>query len=180
MELHLLLGIVNRFYDHVDDVLRRHGCSITAKDWSDKIAIRRPPLHGGEFNGADCKKLLERIDVLETMMENESLTEDGVKVLRAIEAFELVRQKCFRIKLQTDYKIVIRNFESAYKELGISVTSKVHAVFDHIEQFLDQHDSDHGLGFYSEQASESAHHDFFSLWQNGVFRMDAAQHIGHE
>ena len=69
-------------------------------------------------------------------------------------------------------------------DLCITVTPKVHAVFEHISEFLEQTADEFavnsepsagdsvadvypGLGFWSEQASEAAHSDFAKIWQQG-------------
>ena len=48
--------------------------------------------------------------------------------------------------------------------LKIPVTHKIHAVFHHIQEFCDKKKM--GLGYYSEQAAESIHSDFKSVWKN--------------
>ena len=54
MELHILLGIVNRLYDNLDKDLEKSGLSLSAKEWSDKLFIYRRHYHGGQFVGNHC------------------------------------------------------------------------------------------------------------------------------
>ena len=69
MELHLLLGIVNKLYNHLDEVLKQiPGNEVTAEDWSAQCGLVRPKLHGGEFNGNSCKVLLNSIEKLENLI----------------------------------------------------------------------------------------------------------------
>ena len=65
-------------------------------------------------------------------------------------------------------------FSQLYRELGITVTPKVHMVEQHITEFMGLKGEAAGLGFYSEQAIESVHHDFkvilrtvhlFTVWR---------------
>ena len=46
--------------------------------------------------------------------------------------------------------------------LNISVTPKVHAVMYHVEEFCSL--TEKGLGAWSEQTSESLHHEFKKCW----------------
>ena len=52
--------------------------------------------------------------------------------------------------------------------LGISETPSIHAVKVHIQDFLERNGDGSGLGIFSEQASESVHHDWEeSVWDRG-------------
>ena len=66
--------------------------------------------------------------------------------------------------LSSDYQQNINAFKKVYKELKISVTPKVHAVFFHVSEFCNLKKM--GLGPWSEQASESVHHDFKKTWEH--------------
>ncbi|KAK6168741.1 hypothetical protein SNE40_019926 [Patella caerulea] len=170
MELHLLLGITNRLYNHADTILSAvEGTTYSAKDWSDQLGIRRPPLHSGEVNGNQCKRLLDNISILKTLLEDANTGAPGQKVFNTFEKFNLLRKACFGMICDENYQQAIVDFQLAYSELHISVTSKCHAAFDHIHEFLErqrrpQEDPIRGLGFWSEQASEAVHSDFSALW----------------
>ena len=63
------------------------------------------------------------------------------------------------------YAMYIENitaFRQAYLDLDIPVTPKIHAIFVHIPQFCKLMNV--GLGRFSEQASESVHCGFKSVW----------------
>ena len=68
MELHLMLGIVNRLYDHLDKALETSGSSVRAKDWSDQLSINRRHYHGGQFVGNHCSRLLSEVGKLEKLL----------------------------------------------------------------------------------------------------------------
>ena len=53
--------------------------------------------------------------------------------------------------------------------LGINITPKVHVVFAHVGEFCSRKNA--GLAKYSEQASESVHHDFKVTWERYKYNM---------
>ena len=83
---------------------------------------------------------------------------------------------CFGQLLEPNYKDCIKKFMAAYRSLGISIPLKVnmfkylsyiidilyqvHLLETHVEEFLQSKGEVAGLGFWSEQAMESCHHDF--------------------
>ena len=77
-----------------------------------------------------------------------------------------VVEACYGYKLDANFVENIKLFKAAYMRLQINVTPKVHAVFYHIEEFCTRNQFGLGLGPYSEQTSESIHHDFKLTWKN--------------
>ncbi len=63
----------------------------------------------------------------------------------------------------SNYSEKIEKFQKSYMDLGIPVTPKIHVICSHVKEFCDR--QGHGLGLYSEQASESVHHDFQKTWE---------------
>ena len=47
-----------------------------------------------------------------------------------------IKDICFGKEVKSDYRVATKEFEASYKLLEISVTPKVHAVLDHIEDFF--------------------------------------------
>ena len=78
----------------------------------------------------------------------------------------------YGFELAPDYQSKIRKFSRAYLDLRINVTPKVHAVMHHISEFCEK--TGRGLGPWSEQASESIHHDFKQTWQR--FKINKTDH----
>ena len=135
MELHLLLGIVNRLFNHLNDILIQiPGNTMTAEDWSTECALVRPKLHGGEFNGNSCKILLNSVDKLEKIVPKEN--NEVQQVVKVLKDFKTIKDMCFGKEVKSGYRVAIKEFEASYKLLGISVTPKVHAVLDHIKDFF--------------------------------------------
>ena len=53
---------------------------------------------------------------------------------------------------------------TSYRSLKISIPLKVHLLESHAVEFLEMMGEEHGLGFYSEQAMESMHHELLQEW----------------
>ena len=162
MQLHLMLGIVNRLYNFLDKVLVASKNSMKAKDWSDKLSISRRHYWGGEFIGNQCSKLLDNVDILERMLvEAEAFA--AIPYVDALRSFKRVKDSCFSFELLPGYDKAIEDFKHAYQNLGIPVSLKVHIVFEHIIQFCKKYYK--RLGFFSEHGLESSHYDFHSFWE---------------
>ena len=171
MELHLLLGIVNGLYDHLDNLLTENKCIITAADWSTALGLKRSQYHGGQFNGNQCKILLANTDTLKHTLHGAGAYSIGEPVLNTLEQFEKVVKSCFGRELDKDFQVYIDRFADLFLTLGKSITPKVHTVFVHVPQFLErQKNLQKGLGYWSEQASESVHCDFDSLWVRSSYK----------
>ena len=80
---------------------------------------------------------------------------------------------CFSDTLDPDYRTAISRFTDCYMALGIRVTSKVHTVFHHVAEFCDSRKCD--LGPWSEQCTESVHHDFVQLWED--YKVKSYNHL---
>ena len=127
--------------------------------------MKRSQYHGGQFNGNQCKTLLANIKSLKNILQNAGAYTIGEQVLLTLEQFNNVVKSCFGRDLKKDFMVHIENFADSFLALGKNVTPKVHAVFVHVPQFLQRHRYlQRGLGYWSEQASESVHSDFDSLW----------------
>ena len=66
---------------------------------------------------------------------------------------------------RVDFGEKIERFEQQYRMLGMSVTPKAHLLFVHAIDFLEMKGFVAGLGAYSEQAMEAAHHEFKLEWE---------------
>ena len=163
-ELHLLLGPVNKMYDEMLMVWQQ------GEEWSDRLYIKREEYHGGQFNGNDSRKLLKNIAVLKEITP--STNKKVLDFIAAFEAFNDVVAACYTKKLASNYKEKLKAFRIAYKKLKISGTPKGHAVFHHISEFCDLVKM--GLGPYSEQAAESLHHEFDTMWTR--FKVKKQEH----
>ena len=114
--------------------------------------------------GGDCIKLLRNVDTLASICP--------IQVLPYVKCFRLfliVVNGCFSDSLSSTISADIKMFKDAYMALEISITPKLHILFDHIPQFCAEHNR--GLSLYSEQASESVHSIFKLCWQKRLVKM---------
>ena len=150
-ELHLLLGPVNHIYDEMNKVWP------DSYRWLDACHVKKTEYQGGKFEGNDCRKLLKNVQIL-----NELCPQDFYQFPKTLNHFDDVVHSCYGNDLLPDYEMNIAKFKSEFLKLNISVTPKVHAVFYHVEEFCSI--TKMGLGPWSEQASESVHHEFLKCW----------------
>lgn len=120
MELHILLGVVNRLFNELNRQLRDiAGCDLEADDWARALNANRASYHGGDFNGNQCCKLLQGLDVLDRMLQDcEAFS--AVPIAFALRCFRNVKDSCFGCVLQPDYKQRIEQFQEAYKVWQLS------------------------------------------------------------
>ncbi len=163
-ELHLLLGPVNKMFDEMLKIWPG------AEEWSDKLFLKRAEYHGLQFDGNSSRKLLKNVALLKEIAP--STNKKVFDYVHAFEAFNEVVKACYSRKLAPNYMQKITDFRTAYKKLSISITPKIHAIFHHISEFCEIVKM--GLGPYSEQAAESVHHDFNTMWSR--FKVKTKEH----
>ena len=76
---------------------------------------------------------------------------------------------CFTALIQ-DFKNTYLESRSMTIQRGLqqlTVTPTVHVILVHIHQFFQRHGTARGLGWYSEQATETSHNDWLQLWEKG-------------
>ena len=124
-----------------------------------------PDGKGGQgFNGNSVKKLLNHIDTLEELIVGHPLEDELDKVVSAFHAFKEVTDLCFGMELKSGYALAIDRFMDFYRQIeNLNVTVKVHILEVHVCDFFERKKGTEfegkGLGFWSEQASESVHAD---------------------
>lgn len=152
-ELHLLLGGVNTIFNKM--LIDFESVSL---EWAKICNVERSFTHGSlSFEGNQCKKLIDNVDKLRAICGIDSL-----KFVKAFESLKKVVDSCFSSKLKDTFEKDIEEFKKYYGDLDVKVTPKVHAIFYHVTQFCKK--SNRGLAFFSEQAVESLHHDFGTVW----------------
>lgn len=152
-ELHLLTGPVNTLYNGMTKIWP------DCDQWLMSCNVQREALHGGSFTGNSSRKLLKSVDTLETICPLSC-----IPYVDAFRAFDSVVKATYGTYLQSDFEEKITVFKEKYMALNINVTPKVHAVFHHIAEFCQIKQM--GLAHWSEQTSESLHHDFAEAWKN--------------
>lgn len=161
MELHLLLGSVNRLVDHLEQTLKGSEAKLELQQWISRLGLTRCSFHGGQFDGNSCKRLLDGVDLLQSLAESAGAF-CVMPVVEALRALRAVVLGCFGRTLMDGVAERVAAYREAYLALGIPVTVKNHAIFAHVAEFCVSRGR--GLGLYSEQASESVHADFSAVW----------------
>ena len=162
-ELHLMQGITKHIFDKMNG------------EWSDVylwlkgINVNQKNYHHGSFVGNDCMKMLKNLDLLQQLAP--SHIQKYVHIHRCL--YKIVNS-CFGMELDPEYEKYIKDFKELYLTLRISVTPKVHILIEHVPDFCKKHVR--SLGWYSEQALESCHHDFLrNCWEKQSYKRT----IGH-
>ena len=176
-ELHSILGVMNHlFFKGLCPLLTKEKALL----WPIKLNQVAKGYHGDIFEGNACRVLISKayklLDIPEIYDEIPSESEKIIvkeKVqlfIDAINGFDKIVSECFGTNPVDINKVegLVADFESAYKKIGISVTPKVHAIFDHLVPTLKlPYLKGHGLGVCTEQAGESFHFHFKeNFWKN--------------
>lgn len=149
-ELHLLMGVVQHFYEYV----KKENESV-AEEWIIAASIQVD--HFQRFNGNNARKLLKKVHVLEEI-------DDSNKYIKIFKKFNCVVESCFGQELDSSFMEKIAELEECLLESKIKFTPKLHAVIHHVPNFCSE--TERGLGYFSEQCSEQVHHDFKKHTEN--------------
>ncbi len=169
-ELHLMLGITAKLYDEVINRMKQEGeDSERIETWAKEHNNVREEYRGGVMEGNKCRLLLKKAVDL-----GKELPSKYRVYAIALHRFGQVVTSCFSKDLVQvggkNYEELIQEFHEVYLACGIRPTPKVHAVVTHVPEWC--YKNQKGLGFASEQASESVHHDFKKRWEHFKVRED--------
>ena len=149
-----MIGVVGTLVDYMLDECETH-----VKKWIENCSVERQvTYYGASFTGGSCKTLLENVNSLRS---NKCLF--CLKYVQTLQDFKSVVHDCFGNVLRSSYEKSIEKFKSSFLSLEVSVTPKIHAVFYHVPDFC--RSVNKSLGFFSEQTTESVHHDFNETWK---------------
>jgi hypothetical protein len=152
-QLHLMLRVTNKMFHQLQSSFPK-----VAELWLQKIGLVQPQLHGGEFTGNMCRRLLNHAPTLHTIGKKSEI----IKFATAFAAFNSVISDCFGQVLHAGFEESIKKFETAYMNTGMAITTAVHIVCVHLIHFCKLKNS--SLGRFNEQASEAVHTDFKAMW----------------
>jgi hypothetical protein len=82
--------------------------------------------------------------------------------------FRLILVSTISNDLDPFYERYIGDFESAYKDLGIPVTPKIHMGLEHTQEEIEKYGI--GLAVFNESAAESIHADFERHYQGYIVK----------
>lgn len=164
-ELHILQGFVNHlFWNGLVKLLGEKVALI----WPTKINAIAKNYHGRVFEGNACRKMIKEVD---TLLDDEILQSvDRFQLEPYIQAFKCMDKVvtyCFSTKLIGDENVpkLIDNLKKSIKATRVSVTLKIHVLLEHLTQCLSYLKNMQGLGYWSEQAGESVHYEFYKIWE---------------
>ncbi len=163
-----MIGVAEKIWDVLLSKLEEDPSADTSvvEEWAKHNNIWKKDYRGGTLEGNQARQLLRKLlDLVRNLPEKYKVFGE------ALHRFDDVVTACFGMLVLDDYKTKIAAFKTAYASLGISVTPKVYAVFDHVPEWVLRSEKrtgiKRGLGFASEQASESAHRDICAKWEWG-------------
>ena len=145
-ELHLHLGSVNK---HVKEINQKWGNNRFYK-WCGFRNVPVEKYYSHELNGNSCKKVLEKLDDL----ESEIIKSEHPKVpelltyVTSLRAYDKVRKSCFGMDLLESFEEDIAAYKVVYEKVGLNVTTKAHIIFEHVIPFCKK--TSKGLGHFSE------------------------------
>lgn len=165
-ELHLLQGFVNHlFWKGLVPLVGREKALI----WPLKLKLISNNYHGETFEGNACRKLLKEADALSDKKIYETVGPLAlVPYICAFKAMDKMVHSCFSTERRgsaDELTKVITELQKAILSTKVSVTLKLHVIFEHVEQTLKLLRNFEGLGKWSEQAGESVHREFLNFWE---------------
>lgn len=162
--LHIKLGIVNKLYAELLKLFPN------LDDWPKSLFIMKENYHGQTFEGNECNRLLDNLDMLSNMLPDHLMP-----FHECFAAFRDAMKACFHSTLNEAYLHTIENFTATYNALDISTTTKVHIMTRHVPEFIQQQGKP--LGQFSEQVVEHCHAKFDRLFNS--YRMKDINHPGY-
>ena len=164
--LHLKLRTVNHICDHLSLQTQKHcGCDLVLEFAKEENIVRKS-YHGGNYQGNQCNDIMKKVDKLE-----QKLPRKLRKFTKCLRKFKVIVDETFGCEVKVTLQEILdmmEDFKKCYLPLKISVTPTVHDVYFHVPDWYERNGLERGLGWYSEQATESCHRDFMSnVWLKG-------------
>lgn len=157
--LHIRLGAVNHTYTKLKIVAPE------AAKWPEALHLHEERYHGTGFEGNECQRLLENIDLLEDILSQFGKIEVGAPFVRVFRSFYKVNHIFSSSSVDVNaLERQVKDFRQAWKESGMNLIPKVHIVFDHIVEFVKLRDAKN-LYTVSEQSHESLHAEYAKTWK---------------
>lgn len=163
-ELHVMQGFVNHmFWKGLVPLLGRE----RALKWPNGLNLVSANYHGEAFEGNACRELLKNSEKLDNPEIYGDVGKIGVMpFISAFQSMNKVVKNCFSTRRCDDLALerLLHELKKMVLATGVSITPKLHILLDHLRESLDFLDDNVGLGFWSEQAGESIHHEFVQIW----------------
>ena len=94
---------------------------------------------------------------------DELLLPEHYRYLTAFKCFDAVVTSTFSYDLDPNYARYIREFEASWRDLGISITPKVHLLCEHLEEACEYYGF--GMALLNKSAGEAILADFAKHYQ---------------
>ena len=109
IELHPLSGNRNKNYNNLENYLQPMGFTLSANQWNQSLGFQRRKLHGGQFKGGECSKLLKNIHALEEFVKSSKLERDELisSVINCFKHLKSVKAACLGSGLLPEYELTI-------------------------------------------------------------------------
>ena len=142
--------------------------------WAKAALCKKENYHGGNFEGNQCRQLLQHLNALEDNFGNAKIpTMTPYQV--ALKEFNIIRTSCFRADQPADpnYRDMFEKFKTSYVKLNLdddlSVTPKLHELFFHVPEFIDKN-PDLPVGLVAEQTPECLHNRWKKFSQDRMIK----------
>ena len=89
--------------------------------------------------------------------------------LAGFRSFDALARACFSHDLDLDYKQKIQNFRTAWTDLKQPIVCKIHLLYGHLDEELEQ--LGRGTALFKKSAGESLHADFNRHYQGYLVKM---------
>lgn len=151
--LHIKLGLIKQFVKALDKngECFKYICSVFPD-----LTIEK--LKAGIFDGPQIRKLLKDTNFVKTMSENEA---------SAWLAFAEVVQNFLGKHKSENYKDLVTNLISTFRDIGANMSIKMHFLFSHLDRFPEN------LGDVSDEQGERFHQDIKEMETRYQGRWDA-------
>ncbi len=143
--LHIQLGLIKQFVKALDEngECFKYICSVFPGLTIEKFKV-------GIFDGPQIRKLLKDANFVKTMSENEA---------SAWRAFVDVVQNFLGKHKSENYKELVSNLISTFRDIGANMSIKMHFLFSHLDRFPEN------VGDVSDKQGERFHQDMVSRYQ---------------
>mgnify|MGYP003327029453 CR=1 FL=1 len=168
---HILTGNVQKQVETLENTFKDKNVGHNFVDkYLKQVHATRAHYHGKySFEGNQARKVLKHISSMRLMVPTLPRRQRSkvIQVIEVMEAVDKVVEACFGMPLKDNYVSLIQDYSAKYRAIpGITFPTKFHMVEQHIQESIEMKHPGRGIGAFTEQAFESAHHAFGVEWAN--------------
>ena len=145
--LHILLGIVDKILVEMEKGMFENK-EIGFQFFSSYLAsinLARVSYQGQHrLEGNACNMFLKKLDKLDFYLKEHNLGLQGAKYIKVLRDFNRVVHGCFGKTVSPTYNNDIKTFSESYRDLGTTVSVKVHMVEQHVVEFIEMKGGEFG------------------------------------